>query len=328
VRAVFIREFGDPGVLDVRQVPEPPEPGGSLVLVRVRAAGLNRADLMQLRGLYPPPAGYSPNIPGLEFAGEVVAVGPAVTRWKVDDRAFAITAGEAQADYILSEESLLAAVPAGLNFADAAAVPEAFMTANDAIRTQGRLAPADTLLIHAVGSGVGLAGLQLGKATGATVVGTSRTADKLDRCREYGLDLGIEVGAPPQFAERVMEFSSGQGADVILDLAGGAYFAENLRAAARFARIMLVGLTAGAHTEFDMRVALYKRLSIIGTVLRTRSIEEKGRVTVEFADDVLPLLASGVIRPTVDHVFPVESAAEAYRYLSSNQSFGKVVLEF
>jgi len=328
MKAVYIDSFGAPENLDIREVPDLPRPEKNQVLIRVRAAGLNRADLLQVRGLYPPPACYSPNIPGLEFAGEVAAVGDNVSDWQIGDRVFGITAGEAQAEYLTIDSSLLVRIPENLSFTEAAAVPEAFITAHDAIFTRGVLKHGETLLIHAVGSGVGLAGLQLGKANGSMVIGTSRTADKLDRCVEYGLDKGISTADGIVFAEQIGEFTEGIGVDVILDLVGGAYFPQNLASLAVKGRLILVGLTAGRTAEFDMGMALQKRLTITGTVLRGRSTAEKAEATQKFADEVVPLLASGKITPNLDRVFAAEDVIAAYKYLGSNESFGKVVLEF
>ena len=328
MKAVYIREFGDIENLELLEIPEPPKPTGSQVLVRVRAAGLNRADLLQVKGHYPAPKGYSSELPGLEFAGEVVETGENVEGFKPGDRVMAITAGHAQAEYVLGDHTTLAKVPQNLSLAEAAAIPEAFITAHDAIFTQCGLAAGETLLVHAIGSGVGLAALQMAKAAGAKVVGTSRTADKLDRCREFGLDLGITVGKEPDFSKQVMEATDNLGANVICDLVGASYFKENLASAALKGRIILVGLTGGATAEFSLGIALSKRLTIRGTVLRVRSIEEKAAATKAFADFALPLFENGAIRPTLDKVFPAENVREAYRYLASNASFGKVVLEF
>jgi NADPH2:quinone reductase len=245
MKAVYIKEFGSIDGIVVRELPEPPQPGGDQVLIKVHAAGVNRADLLQVKGTYPPPAGYSPNIPGLEFAGEVAKVGLNVTEWQVGHRVFGITAGEAQAEFLITDASLLAEIPANMSFAEAAAVPEAFVTAQDACFTQGELKHDETLLIHAVGSGVGLAALQLAKANGYPVIGTSRTEDKLARCKEFGLDHAIAAGGTIEFAEQVLQFTQGRGADVILDLVGAAYFEQNIRALARKGRLMLVGLTSG-----------------------------------------------------------------------------------
>lgn len=329
MKAVYFTEFGSGfDNIELRDVPDPGDPGIDEVLVRVHGAGLNRADLLQARGLYPPPPGYSANIPGLEFAGEVLSTGGSVNRWRTGDRVFGITAGEAQAEYVLIDQRLLMRVPDGSALVTAAAVPEAFITAHDAVITQAGLSEGETLLIHAVGSGVGLAGLQIAKAVGAKVIGTSRTAEKLTRCIELGLDLGIASESVEGLAEKVLKATQGKGVDVILDLVGAAYFSENLTSLAQKGRLMLVGLSSGPIAEFDLSAALRKRATIIGTVLRGRSIEEKAEATARFADQFLASLDAQTIRPIVDRVFPASGAAEAYEYLASNKSFGKVVLDF
>ena len=326
MKAISITTPGAPEVLQLIDAPDP-QPAAGEVLLRVAASAVNRADLLQARGLYPPPAGYSPNMPGLEFAGEVVGVGPTVSRWKTGDRVFGILAAAGQAEFVLTHADLLAAIPDSLDFVDAAAIPEAFITAHDAIVTQAALREGETLLVHAVGSGVGLAGLQLGKAIGAKVIGTSRTAEKLARCVQFGLDLGIETEGH-DFVEKVLATTSGLGVDVILDLVGGPYFQQNLACLAMKGRLMLVGLTAGRSAEFDMGVALQKRLTIRGTTLRARSLAEKADATARFAAEVGPLLTSGKVRPNVDSVFPVSDVTEAYARVGSNANFGKVILEF
>ena len=328
MKAVYIKTFGGPENLEIREIPDPPRPTGSQVMVRVKAAGLNRADLLQRRGLYPPPTGYSPNIPGLEFAGEIVETGEGVGGWKAGNRVFGITAGEAQAELLLIESSLLARIPDNLTFTEAAAIPEAFITAYDAVFTQGELKRGETLLVHAVGSGVGLAAIQLAKANGAKTIGTSRTVGKLERSREFGLDDAILTGENPEFSQILKTMTAGQGVDMILDLVGAVYFKENLDSLAAKGRLMLVGLTSGTLSEIDLGIALRKRLRIIGTVLRGRSIEEKAEATRRFSDEVVPLLASGKVRPNIDKAYPAESVGEAHAYLESNRSFGKVILEF
>ena len=327
MRAVYITAFGTVDNLEIRDVPEPPRPQNKQVLVRVRFAGLNRADLIQVAGHYPPPPGYSPNIPGLEFAGEVADIGAGVKNWQISDRVFGITAGEAQAEYLLIHESLLARIPDNLNYAPAAAVPEAFITAHDAIFTLGELRKGAILLIHAIGSGVGLAALQMAKAKGVTVIGTSRTADKLEKCRPFGLDHGL-VTKDVSFAESVMEKTGGRGVDVVLDLVGAAYFAQNLLCLATKGSLILVGLTSGRTSEFNLGLAMQKRARIIGTMLRGRSNEEKAAATRLFVDEVVPMLTAGTITPNLDRVYSVADVGAAYKYLESNESFGKVVLEF
>ncbi len=346
MRAVYIREFVAVDGVEFREVDGPRTLQKGEVLVRVRAAGVNRADLLQARGAYPPPPGYSPNIPGLEFAGEVAAVAYDATKWETGNRVFGITAGEAQAEYVVTHESLLAPIPEKLNFSEAACVPEAFITAHDALlqvstrpgaervstvnEVTGALTSRDrrSVLIHAVGSGVGLAALQIAKLWDARVVGTSRTSEKLERCREFGLDAGISVTDPSDFAVRAIEANVGNHFDMIVDLVGGAYFGENQKALAKLGRWVVVGLTAGRSAEIDLGNLLQKRATITGTVLRPRSTAEKAAATARFVDEVLPHIASGLIVPNLDRAFPATEAADAYRYLASNESFGKVVLEF
>lgn len=328
MKAVYIKEFGSLDGLETRDVPDPPSPADKQVVIRVRAAGLNRADLLQVRGLYPPPLGYSPNIPGLEFAGEVAAVGSETNAWSVGDRVFGITAGEAQAEFLLSDERLLTKIPDNLSFAEAAAVPEAFITAHDAIFTLGELKEGETLLVHAVGSGVGLAALQMAKVKGATVIGTSRTADKLEKCRGFGLDSAISTGKCVDFAAAAKDTTGGRGADVILDLVGAAYFAQNLESLALKGRLILVGLTSGSTAEFNLGIVLQKRARIIGTMLRGRPLDEKTEATRKFANEFVALFESGKIVPNLDRTFAADDVVAAYEYLESNESFGKVVLEF
>jgi len=342
MKAVFIKEFGGAENLEIREVPDPPKPTGTQVLIRVRAAALNRADLLQRRGLYPAPAGFSQNIPGLEFAGEVTETGVDSTKLNTGDRVFGITAGEAQAEFVSIDEKLLARIPDNLNFVEAGAVPEAFITAHDAVFTQAALSEpgavatgffvgvqeSKTLLIHAVGSGVGLAALQLAKANGTRVFGTSRTQEKLEKCREFGLDEPMLIDGDTDFAENIKTKTGGKGVEVILDLVGAAYFQRNLESLASKGRLMLVGLTSGASADFNLGMALSKRLRIVGTVLRGRPVEEKAEATRRFADGVLPLIESGKIRPNVDKVFRFQDVRDAHEYLESNESFGKVVLEF
>jgi len=327
MKAVHINQFGGPENLEIRDVPDPPKPKGSAVLVRVRAAGLNRADLLQRKGLYPAPEGYSTKIPGLEFAGQILEVGDQVGSWEPGDRVMAITAGEAEAELVSVDESLLMSIPERLSYTDAAAIPEAFITAHDAIFTLGELKAGQTLLIHAVASGVGIAAMQMAKQAVATVIGTSRTAEKLARCRELGLDHDIVPGGP-RFAEELRSITDGQGADVILDLVGASYFSENLASLAIKGRLILVGLTGGSSAEFDLRTALQKRARIIGTVLRGRSIEEKAEATRNFVEHSMTHIESGSITPVVDKVFAAADVRAAHEYLESDLSFGKVVLEF
>jgi putative PIG3 family NAD(P)H quinone oxidoreductase len=327
MKAVYIKEFGGAENLEIREVENPPTPSGTEVLVRVRASALNRADLLQRKGFYPAPKGYPERIPGLEFAGEVIETGDAATNFKPGDRVFGITAGGAQAEFLLTDKSLLARIPENLSYAEAAAIPEAFITAHDAIFTQGDLKEGETLLVHAVGSGVGLAALQLAKARGIKVFGTSRTADKLEECVKFGLDEGIAVRGETNFAEIIREKTGGKGVDVILDLVGAAYFQANIESLNLKGRMILVGTTGGAKAEMNFSQVMAKRLRIVGTVLRSRPVTEKADATRRFTEEVVPLLASGMIKPNVDKIFKAEEISAAHEYLESNASFGKVVIE-
>jgi NADPH:quinone reductase len=333
MKVVYIKEFGEVENLEIREVENLLPPKGFEVLVSVRAAGLNRADLLQRKGLYPPPKGFDERILGLEFAGEVYKIGENARKFQIGDRVFGIVSGGGQAEFVNIKESHLAKIPDNLNFAEAACIPEAFITAHDAIFTQGNLKSGETCLIHAVGSGVGLAALQLCKANNINTLGTSRSAEKLANCDLFGLDYGIVANADllenaAAFTKIIQEFTDGKGVDVILDLVGAKYFEANLQSLAMKGRLILVGLTSGRTAEFNLGVALAKRLTIIGTTLRARSDVEKAEATANFAREVLPLIASGKIVPNLDKVFAVTDAQKAHEYLESNESFGKVVLEF
>jgi putative PIG3 family NAD(P)H quinone oxidoreductase len=327
MKAVVIVKHGGVDGLEVRKVDTPPRPTADRVLVRVRAAALNRADILQRLGRYPAPPGVPQDIPGLEFAGEVESVGENVTTWRAGDRVFGITAGGAQAQYVVVPEGTLAEIPANLDWRQAAAVPEVFITAHDALFTQAKLTIGETVLIHAAGSGVGTAAIQLARAAGAQPYGTSRTAEKLERARAFGLENFVAVGDEPnEFADAVKEWTNGKGVNVILDLVGGAYFEANLDSLALKGRMMLVGTTAGSQANFNFSKVMGKRATITGTLLRARSLEEKTTATRLFAMQVCPLLASGAVKPVVDSTFSLEDIRAAHLRLESNETFGKVVL--
>jgi NADPH2:quinone reductase len=324
MRAVVITRPGGPDVLEVRAV-DTPRPVAHQIRVRVSATAVNRADLLQRAGNYPAPAGSSTDIPGLEYAGVVDIVGPGVTRWHGGEPVMGLVGGGSYAEYVVTHEEEAVAVPAALPLEHAAAVPEAFITAHDALVTQMRLQPGETLLIHAVGSGVGTAALQLAKTIGARVIGTQRTPAKLERATSLGLDVALDVSTTG-FADEVLAITGGRGVDGILDLVGGSYLAGNLRCLAVKGRILLVGLVAGAQHELDMRLLLRKRASLIGTVLRARPLAEKIAATQSFARDVVPLLETGAVRPIIDEILPLTDAARAHEIVAANRNFGKVVL--
>ena len=327
MRAVVITRAGGPDVLEIRDVARPLPREGE-VLVRVAASALNRADLLQRAGRYPAPAGAPSDIPGLEIAGTVFELGDAVTSWRVGDRVFGIVGGGGNAEYCISRERELARVPDGLSWTDAAAVPEAFITAHDALVTLGRMERGEHVLVHAAGSGVGLAVVQLVRALGGVCIGTARTEDKLRRARELGLDHAITIaGDPTMMADEIARLTGGRGVDVVIDLVGGSYLSADVGVCAPLARIVLVGLLAGRSATLDLGSILNRRISIRGTVLRSRPAAEKADATAAFARDVLPLLEHGQVRPVIDRVLPLERIREAHELLESNRTFGKVVLE-
>jgi putative PIG3 family NAD(P)H quinone oxidoreductase len=326
MQAVWISTFGGPEVLEIRTVGKPLI-NDEQVLVRVRASSLNRADLLQRQGKYPPPPGFPAEIPGLEFAGEIAEVGSSLSRWKPGQRVFGLLGGGAHAEYVVTYEHLLAEIPANLDWAQAAAVPEVFITAHDALWTQANLRPGETVLIPAVGSGVGLAAVQLARAVQAVPYGTSRTADKIEQAKPLGLEDGLAVRDNFDDLQTAAEkWTAGKGINVLLDLVGGPYVKASQKLMAHKGRMILVGTMAGGSYELDARYVMGKRLQIRGTVLRSRSLNEKSAATRLFAAEVVPLLAHGVLRPNVDSVFPLAEISKAHQRLESNETFGKVVV--
>jgi NADPH2:quinone reductase len=308
-------------------------PAGEDVRIRVRGAGLNRADLAQRAGAYPAPAGVPADIPGLEFAGIVDALGDDAGGLAIGDRVFGIVAGGAQAEYVTVPASHCALVPDALDLTAMGGVPEAFITAHDAMVSQAHVREGDWVLIHAVGSGVGTSALQLAKAFGAHVVGTARTQSKLDRCRELGLDIGIVPSTDEHgrvdadaLAWTVVE-ATGNGADVTLDLVGGDYVAADVNASAPQGRIVCVSAMGGGSANLPILSLMSKRLTLMGTMLRPRDRVEKAAATAAFARDVVPLLERGTVAPIIDRVVPLDEANDAYELLASDATFGKLVLD-
>jgi putative PIG3 family NAD(P)H quinone oxidoreductase len=326
MQAAWISKFGGPEVLEIRTVNKPTIHDDQ-VLVRVRATSINRADLLQRQGKYPPPPGFPVEIPGMEFAGEVAEVGSSVRLWKPGQRVFGLIGGGAYAEYVVTHESLLAEIPANLSWTEAAAIPEVFITAHDALWTQANLRPGETVLIHAVGSGVGLAAVQLTRAMQAVPYGTSRTADKIEQAKPLGLEAGIVIRENYDDLQSAAEkWTAGKGINVVLDLVGGPYVKASQKVMAKQGRMILVGTVAGGSYELDSRYVMGKRLQIRGTLLRARTLEEKFAATRLFAAEVVPLFASGALRANVDSIFPLAEIAKAHQRLESNDSFGKVVV--
>lgn len=322
MKAVVITRPGGPEVLEIQEVATP-EPVGDQVRVRVRAAGINRADLLQRAGGYPAPPGVPSNIPGLEFAGEVDAVGPLVRAWKPGQRVMGLAGGGAQAEYITSHEGLLVEIPSNLDFIQAADIPEVFMTAHDALFTQAGLKIGEYVLIHSIGSGVGTAAIQLAKATGAFVFGTSRTPAKLEQARELGLDFALPA---QDFAAEIQRRTEGKGVQVVLDFVGAAYLEENLQALGNWGRMVILATMGGWQGNLNLGLLMGKRISLKGVTLRTRTLEEKLTVTRVFISSVVPLLASGRIKPIIEQVYPLAEISAAHTVMGRNQNFGKLIV--
>ncbi len=323
MKAVVITQPGGVEVLELRDV-ERPTPGGTDILVRVASSGLNRADLLQRRGLYPPPRGYPEDIPGLEYSGVIETIGEEVDTLAVGQAVMGITGGGAYAEYVVIPAATAVRIPHGLDPVEAGAIPEVFMTAYDAVFLQEGLCMDESLLVHAVGSGVGTATLQLALRAGAVVIGTSRTEAKLAAAAALGLEhkvLGDEV-----WPNRVLEITDGLGVNVILDLVGGAYLKGNQKVLASRGRHIVVGVPAGAKAEIDLRSLMVRRGSIRGTTLRARPHNEKVALARAFELEVLPGFEMGELKSVVDRVFPAGEAQAAHRYMEENRNFGKILL--
>lgn len=326
MRAVVITKPGGPDVLELRDVPEP-SPSYGQVLVRVHATALNRADILQRQGRYPAPADSPADIPGMEFAGEIAEIGVGVSRWKIGQRVFGIVGGGAYAEFLVTHERMLAEIPEALSFAQAAAIPEAYITAHDALVTQAQLRASETVLIHAVASGVGLAAVQLTRALGAIPFGTARGEGKIDSARAYGLENGwAATEALQELAVHAKRWSGGRGMNVVLDLVGGAYFPASIEAMAPLGRLMIIGTIAGREATIPLGRVLSSRITIRGTMLRGRALEEKISATRAFEDQVVPLLARGIVRAVVDREFALADVRAAQMRMESNESIGKIVL--
>jgi putative PIG3 family NAD(P)H quinone oxidoreductase len=323
MKAIIFDAPGDPDVLYLGEVPEP-VPGPEDLLVRVRASALNRADTLQRRGLYPPPPGES-DILGLELAGEVEAVGRAVSDFAPGDRVFGLVGGGGYAEKALLHVGMAMRVPADWSFEQAAAVPEVFLTANETLFTLGRLTHGETVLIHAGASGVGTAGIQMAHQAGARVLVTAGSAAKIARTIELGADAGIPY-KEEDFAARVLDLTHQAGVDLVQDFIGAAYWQRNVRCLKTEGRLVIVGLMGGTKVEVDLNTILRKRLQIIGAVMRSQSLANKIAMTKRFQERWLPLLQNGNLHPVIDTVFPLADAATAHRYMEENRNIGKVVL--
>ncbi len=326
MRAAVITAPGGPEVLSIAERPVP-TPADDEVLVRVRASAINRADVLQRQGRYPAPFGVPADIPGLEFAGEIAALGSTVQQWRIGDRVCGLVGGGAHAEYLVTHAQTLARVPDTLAWEVAGASPEAYITAYDALVSQAGLRRGETVLVHAVGSGVGLAAVQIATVLGATVFGTARGAEKLIAAREMGMRDGCQPGtAAGWVGDAVNNWTARRGVDIVIDLVGGDYTAESVGAMAPRGRLMLIGALAGSKTTLDLRTILGRRLNIRGTVLRSRPLDERIAVASAFAANVMPLLASGQLAPRIDARFQLAELPTAHALMEANGTIGKVAI--
>ena len=319
-------EIAAPGGPEQLKIARRPVPRPSLreVLVRVSAAGVNRPDIMQRQGKYPPPPGAS-DIPGLEIAGEIVALGPEVSGLKVGDKITALLPGGGYAEYAVAAAALCLAVPHGLTLVEAAALPETFFTVWTNLFERGRCKPGDNVLIHGGTSGIGTTAIQLATAWGARVFATAGSDQKARACERLGAVRGINYRTQ-DFVELVRQETAGKGADVILDMVGGDYLDRNLQVAAIEGRLVIISMLGGARAEIKLNVVLTKRLTVTGSTLRSRSVEEKASVAEAVRQNAWPLLASGKVRPVIHATFPLAEAAAAHQLLESSTHIGKIVL--
>lgn len=323
MRAVVAEQPG--GVEALRIVDRPvPVPADDEVLVAVRATSVNRADVMQRQGNYPPPPGAS-DILGLEVAGEVVETGAAVTQWRPGDRVCSLLAGGGYAEYATVPARTALPLPAGMPWTEAGGLAEVFCTAHDNLVVRGRLQAGETVLVHGVASGVGTAATQLAVRAGAEVIGTASSTRKLDAATGLGARGGIDYTSE-DFVERVGDLTGGRGVDVILDVVGGPYLQRNLDALAPEGRLVIVGLQGGTRAELSLRQLMSGRLTVTGSTMRARSVDAKAEVAQRMRTDVMPGFADGALRVVIDSVFPLEQVADAHRALEAGDHVGKVIL--
>ena len=323
MRAVVAAEPGGPQVLQIVERPDP-EPGPGELLVRVAATALNRADLLQRRGMYPPPEGAT-DVVGLEAAGVVAAVGEGVAGWSVGDGVCAVLPGGGYAEMVTVPAVVAMPLPPGLSAVEAAAVPEVFATAFDNVFLRAGLAAGETILVHGGASGVGTAATQLAKRAGCRVLVTAGSAERVEACLALGADEGI-VYRDNDWAKEVLERTGGRGVDVVLDIVGGSYLRSNLSCLATEGRLVVIGLGGGAKAEINLGVVLSKRLSVMGSTLRARTTEEKTPLMQRLVAEVWPGFADGSLRPVIDRVLPLEQVAEAHAALEAGEAVGKIVL--
>jgi putative PIG3 family NAD(P)H quinone oxidoreductase len=323
MRAVVITSPGDPDVLKLTEVPDP-VPGPGEVLVEVAAAGVNRADVLQRMGFYPPPPG-APPYPGLECSGRISALGPGVTVWQPGDEVCALLGGGGYAEQVTVPQGQLLPVPDGVSLVDAAGLPETACTVYATVFQQARLTPGETILVHGGAGGIGTMAIQLAKSFGARVICTAGTPAKLERCTELGADLAVSY-VRDDFVSAVDVFTGGRGADVILDIVGGPYLARNVAALATGGRLLVVSTQGGSSAELDLQMLMRKRAAILASTLRARPPAEKAAIVAGVREQVWPLISAGRVRPVTDRVLPMADAADAHRALEQGTHVGKILL--
>ena len=321
---IQIEKHGDPEVLKLHSMPVP-EPGPGEVLIKVAAAGVNRPDMMQRKGLYPPPPGAT-DVPGLEVSGTVVSLGQNVSAPPINSEVCALVTCGGYAEYCLAAASICLPVPEKISLVNAAGIPETFFTVWTNVFKRGRLKAGESLLVHGGSSGIGTTAIQLGKAFGATVYITAGTSDKCEFCNNLGADAAINY-REQNFSEEINRLTEGKGVNVILDMVGGPYFPKNIRLLADEGRLVQIALMQGSKAEVDFRSLLLKRVTLTGSTLRPRSVEEKTKIAQALQKNVWPLLESGAIRPIIHETFPLKQASEAHRLMESSAHIGKILLK-
>jgi len=321
---IQIEKHGDPEVLKLHSMPVP-EPGPGEVLIKVAAAGVNRPDVMQRKGLYPPPPGAT-DVPGLEVSGTVVSVGQNVSKPPINSEVCALVTCGGYAEYCLAAASICLPVPEKISLVNAAGIPETFFTVWTNVFKRGQLKAGESLLVHGGSSGIGTTAIQLGKAFGATVYTTAGTSDKCEFCNNLGADAAINY-REQDFSEEIKRLTEGKGVNVILDMVGGPYFPKNIRLLADEGRLVQIALMQGSKAEVDFRSLLLKRVTLTGSTLRPRSVEEKTKIAQALQKNVWPLLESGAIRPIIHQTFPLKQASEAHRLMESSTHIGKILLK-
>lgn len=323
MRAITITSPGGPDALAIAEVPDP-VPAAGEVVIETTAAGVNRADLLQRQGLYPPPPGVPP-YPGLECSGRIALLGAGVTGWQEGDEVCALLSGGGYAERVAVPAGQVLPVPEHVSVTDAASLPEVACTVYSNVVTLARLSPGETLLVHGGASGIGTMAIQLGRALGAKVACTAGSAAKLERCRQLGADLAISY-RDEDFVAAVAEFTGGRGADVILDIMGASYLQRNVTALAPGGRCVVIGLQGGTRAELDINALLRKRASVHATSLRGRPAQEKAAIVAEVREHVWPLVSAGQIRPVIEAILPLAEAAQAHRLMEAGDHVGKILL--